>query len=168
MTKKAIFLLAVTICGQSLHAETFYKYVGIQGAYGKESKSPGLGIHVAEDWGCHFRTNLSFNYFFKHNGITHLGGDIEWNYLLNLGKHWRLGPLTGVGAYLSGIELHWDITKPRKGQWDMGHKPDAKYSDLHRDYMDGKITKEEFLHRYRDPNNYRPELPINNRSHKYE
>ncbi len=65
-----------------------------------------------------------------------------------------------------GIELHWDITKPRKGQWDMGHKPDAKYSDLHRDYMDGKITKEEFLHRYRDPNNYRPELPINNRSHK--
>ena len=67
-----------------------------------------------------------------------------------------------------GIELHWDITKPRKGQWDMGHKPDAKYSDLHRDYMDGKITKEEFLHRYRDPNNYRPELPINNRSHKYE
>ena len=67
-----------------------------------------------------------------------------------------------------GIELHWDITKPRKGQWDMGHKPDAKYSDLHRDCMDGKITKEEFLHRYRDPNNYRPELPINNRSHKYE
>jgi len=50
----------------------------------------------------------------------------------------------------------------------MGHKPDAKYSDLHRDCMDGKITKEEFLHRYRDPNNYRPELPINNRCHKYE
>lgn len=104
MTKKAIFLLAVTICGLSLHAETFDKYVGIQGAYGKETKSPGLGIHVAEDWGCHFRTNLSFNYFFKHNGITHLGGDIEWNYLLNLGKHWRLGPLTGVGAYLSWWE----------------------------------------------------------------
>ena len=61
MTKKAIFLLAVTICGLSLHAETFDKYVGIQGAYGKETKSPGLGIHVAEAWGCHFRTNLSFN-----------------------------------------------------------------------------------------------------------
>ena len=28
MTKKAIFLLAVTICWLSLHAETFDKYVG--------------------------------------------------------------------------------------------------------------------------------------------
>ena len=32
----------------------------------------------------------------------------------------------------------------------------------------GNLTKEEFLDWYNDPNNYRPELPGNNRSHKYE
>lgn len=68
----------------------------------------------------------------------------------------------------TGVELYWDKTKPRNGQWDMGHKRGAKYSDLHKDYMDGKISKEEFLRQYRDPNNYRPELPSNNRSQRFE
>jgi HNH/ENDO VII superfamily nuclease with conserved GHE residues len=52
----------------------------------------------------------------------------------------------------------------KEDPWDMGHFPTERYGDLHRDYMDGKITKEEFLKRYRDPNNYRPELPSSNRS----
>ena len=50
----------------------------------------------------------------------------------------------------------------------MGHKPGKKYSDLHKDYMDGKITKEEFLREYRDPNNYWPEDWLENQSHKWE
>jgi hypothetical protein len=50
----------------------------------------------------------------------------------------------------------------------MGHIPGEKYSDMHKKYMDGVITKEEFLEWYRDPKNYRPELPSTNRSHKYE
>ncbi|MFC0349331.1 HNH/ENDO VII family nuclease [Undibacterium danionis] len=68
----------------------------------------------------------------------------------------------------TGDELPWDRTKSRAGQWDMGHLPDNEYRKLHKDYMDGKLTKEEFLKIYRDPTKYRPELPSNNRGHKYE
>lgn len=50
----------------------------------------------------------------------------------------------------------------------MGHVTGEKYSDKHREYMDGKMTKEEFLAWYRDPKNYRSELPSTNRSHRYE
>jgi hypothetical protein len=77
-------------------------------------------------------------------------------------------PVTGKVYDPSGVEITWDTTKPRNGQWDMGHIPGEKYSDMHKKYMDGVITKEEFLEWYRDPKNYRPELPSTNRSHKYE
>lgn len=50
----------------------------------------------------------------------------------------------------------------------MRHKPGHEYRKLHKDYMDGKITKEEFMTSYRDPNNYQPESPSENRSRKYE
>ena len=68
----------------------------------------------------------------------------------------------------SGQEIIWDRTKPRKGQWDMGHIPGQKYAEVHAKYIGGKMTKEEFLAWYRNPANYRPELPKTNRSHKYE
>jgi len=66
----------------------------------------------------------------------------------------------------TGEELTWN--KGEKRKWDMGHKPGKEYKKLHQDYMDGKITKEEFLKEYRDPNNYQPESQSANRSHKYE
>jgi hypothetical protein len=66
----------------------------------------------------------------------------------------------------TGEELIW--SKDAKRNWDMGHKPRKEYKKLHQDYMDGKITKDEFLKEYRDPNNYQPESPSANRSHKYE
>ncbi|WP_160137664.1 DUF6443 domain-containing protein [Chryseobacterium sp. c4a] len=67
----------------------------------------------------------------------------------------------------TGEELTWDKSvKPRS--WDMGHKPGEEYRKLHKDYMDGKIDKEEFLKRYRDPGNYQPESKSANRSGKYE
>jgi hypothetical protein len=50
----------------------------------------------------------------------------------------------------------------------MGHTKQNKYSKNHKDYRDGKITKEEFLKWYRNPQNYRPESPSVNRSYKYE
>ena len=50
----------------------------------------------------------------------------------------------------------------------MGHIPEAKYSEMHEAYMNGKLTIKEFVDWYNDPTNYRPELPSNNRSHKYE
>ena len=68
----------------------------------------------------------------------------------------------------SGQEIIWDKTKPRKGQWDMGHIPGQKYAEVHKKYVEGKMTKEEFLAWYRNPANYRPELPKTNRSHKYK
>lgn len=57
---------------------------------------------------------------------------------------------------------------PRKGQWDMGHVTGNKYSETHKLYIDGVISKEEFIEWYRNPQNYRPELPKTNRSHLYE
>ncbi|WP_205027779.1 HNH/ENDO VII family nuclease [Anaerosacchariphilus polymeriproducens] len=77
-------------------------------------------------------------------------------------------PVTGKVYDPTGKEITWDKSKPRKGQWDMGHIPGEKYSDMHKLYMDGIISKEEFLKWYRDPANYRPELPSTNRSHLYE
>ena len=65
-------------------------------------------------------------------------------------------------------ELFWDKTKPRNGQWDMGHTQDAKYSELHKKYMSGEIDYDTFIKEYRDPKNYRPEDPFANQSHKYE
>lgn len=68
----------------------------------------------------------------------------------------------------TGKEITWDKTRKRAGQWDMGHIPGEKYSEKHRQYMSGEISKSEFLEWYRDPFNYRPELPSTNRGHKYE
>ena len=53
-------------------------------------------------------------------------------------------------------------------KWDMGHKPGREYKNTHKDYMAGKISKEKFLKEVRNPDNYRPEAPCSNRSHKYE
>lgn len=67
----------------------------------------------------------------------------------------------------TGEELTWDkAKKPR--QWDMGHKPGKEYRKLHKDYMEGKISKEEFLKEYKKPSNYQPESKSANRSGKYE
>ena len=68
----------------------------------------------------------------------------------------------------TGKEITWDKTRKRAGQWDMGHIPGEKYSEKHRQYMSGEISKSEFLEWYREPLNYRPELPSTNRGHKYE
>ena len=68
----------------------------------------------------------------------------------------------------TGEELFWDKSKSRAGQWDMGHKPEYKYSEWHKKYMDGDIDYDTFMREYRNPNNYRPESVSANRSHKYE
>ncbi len=68
----------------------------------------------------------------------------------------------------TGEELFWDKTKPRNGQWDMGHTKENKYSEWHDKYMSGELTKEEFLEWYQDSSHYVPESPHANRGHKYE
>lgn len=77
-------------------------------------------------------------------------------------------PITGKVYDPTGVEIKWDPTKPRNGQWDMGHVPGEKYSDMQKLYMDGTISKQEFLKWYKNPSNYRPELPSTNRGHKFE
>ena len=47
----------------------------------------------------------------------------------------------------------------------MGHTRENKYSEQHKKYMDGDISKEKFLEWYRGPKNYRPESPCVNRSY---
>lgn len=74
----------------------------------------------------------------------------------------------GVVIDPSGAVIEWDRSNPRNGQWDMGHIPEAKYSEMHQKYMNDEITEQEFVDWYRYPRNYRPELPSTNRSHKYE
>lgn len=68
----------------------------------------------------------------------------------------------------TGEVINWTPGESRKGVWDMGHIPEAKYSEIHEAYMNGELTTKEFVDWYNDPANYRPELPSNNRSHKYE
>jgi len=41
----------------------------------------------------------------------------------------------------------------------MGHKPGYEYRHLHKAYMEGRITKEQFLDYFNDPQYYRPETP---------
>lgn len=76
--------------------------------------------------------------------------------------------VTGKVYDPSGKEITWDKSKNRNGQWDMGHIPGEKYSEVHELYMNDIITKKEFLEWYRNPANYRPELPSTNRAHKFE
>ncbi|MBQ6718708.1 MAG: hypothetical protein IJN22_07440, partial [Clostridia bacterium] len=83
-----------------------------------------------------------------------------WNFAKKLGGGKVIDP--------TGKEIVWDTSKARNGQWDMGHIPGQKYSEMHKKYLNDEITEEEFVNWYRDPKNYRPELPSTNRSHKYE
>ena len=76
--------------------------------------------------------------------------------------------ITGKVYDPTGREITWDRSRPRRGQWDMGHIPEQKYADVHKRYMQGLMSKEDFIAWYRDPTNYRPELPSTNRSHRYE
>ncbi|EPY2276962.1 GH-E family nuclease [Clostridium sporogenes] len=49
-------------------------------------------------------------------------------------------PLTGKVYDPTGKEITWDKAKPRNGQWDMGHLPDHKYSDMHELYMNERSS----------------------------
>ena len=64
--------------------------------------------------------------------------------------------------------IEWTPGTPRKGVWDMGHLSEQKYSEIWADYKAGKMTKEEFVDWYNNPEHYRPEVPIKNQSHKHE
>ena len=102
------------------------------------------------------------------DNVDDLQTQIEWNYY----RGWAYG-LSGNKLKASFLIFHDGDLDSRMQDGVSFHQCNTVNSMSHRLLFpdvtwDGKITKEEFLHRYRDPNNYRPELPINNRSHKYE
>ena len=68
----------------------------------------------------------------------------------------------------TGEIINWTPGESRKGVWDMGHIPEAKYSEMHEAYMNGEMTTKEFVDWYNALANYRPELPGNNRSRRFE
>jgi hypothetical protein len=68
----------------------------------------------------------------------------------------------------TGGLLTWDPSKSRQGQWDMGHKPGKEFRKTKKDYMDGKISEQEFVDECKNPANYQPEDCSANRSHRYE
>lgn len=68
----------------------------------------------------------------------------------------------------NGKEIIWKPGDPRQGNWVMGHKPHYEYRHLYRAYMEGRITKEQFLDYFNDPQYYRPETPETSSSGKHE
>lgn len=65
-------------------------------------------------------------------------------------------------------KVDWQPGQSREGAWDMGHLPGEEYRKLRDDYLSGKISKDEFLSRYRDVDNYEVAHPGRNRSHQDE
>ena len=63
----------------------------------------------------------------------------------------------------TGEEIIWNGKRPRT--WDMGHKREHKYKDIHECYMNDEISKEVFLMEYHSPNNYQPQTQYSNRGH---
>ncbi|WP_367987509.1 GH-E family nuclease [Vibrio sp. NTOU-M3] len=52
--------------------------------------------------------------------------------------------------------------------WDMGHKPGHEFRKHKKSAEERGISRKQFLDEHNNPNNYRPELPSSNRSHKGE
>jgi RHS repeat-associated protein len=65
-------------------------------------------------------------------------------------------------------ELQWDPSTTREGQWDMGHIPEASYEQLKQRFINGEISRSQFLDEYNNPANYRPEAYSPNRSRRFQ
>lgn len=61
--------------------------------------------------------------------------------------------------------VQWEPGMPRKEVWDMGHVPGSEYRYVKELYMSGQITYEQFMNEVKNPNNYRVEDWLRNRSH---
>ncbi|MGE4240022.1 MAG: polymorphic toxin-type HINT domain-containing protein [Ramlibacter sp.] len=77
----------------------------------------------------------------------------------------------------TSIELRWDKSRSRQGQWDMGHTPGNEYWKMEKTFLahaesyDGpgrRMDGRTFLLDYNNPEHYRPEYGPNNRSHQFE
>ena len=69
------------------------------------------------------------------------------------------------------VWISWDKSKPRQGQWDMGHIEGHEYRNLYDQYINMKLApgdfdenERRFLEEYRKASNYQPEDCHGNRS----
>jgi hypothetical protein len=117
-----------------------------------------------------------FNKMLKDGKIIHWS-DLRVKWMTNRPKYraglvddvWNAAKQPDGKVYdPGGRELTWDKTKSRYDQWHMGHQPKKEYSKLVDELVEGKITEDEFLKKYNDPNNYRPEDPGENMNHSRE
>ena len=74
----------------------------------------------------------------------------------------------GVLRDWRGEPIDWQPGQPRKDIWDMGHRPGHQYRDVWRRYVNGEMTKKQFLDWYNEPKHYRVEFSSKNRGHKDE
>lgn len=68
----------------------------------------------------------------------------------------------------NGKEIVWRPGEPLRGNWYKGHKPGYEYRHLVKALREGRITEEQFLDYYNDPQYYRPETPETSSSHAHE
>jgi hypothetical protein len=69
---------------------------------------------------------------------------------------------------INKTNLHIYLQSKNFLQVDYYELPEQRYSLVHREYMAGEMTRQEFLDWYNNPEHYRPELPKNNRSHIFD
>ena len=70
--------------------------------------------------------------------------------------------------YSPYVELNWVNGQSRFDQWHMGHIPGKEYWRMVDKLIEGEYSEEQFLKEYNNPNNYQPEDPKSNMSHKNE
>lgn len=92
------------------------------------------------------------------------------HYQRNINQAWEKAKQADGNVYdpNTGELLSWDKFKGRFDQWHMGHKPGHEYRTLLEKLRKGEITEDQFKKEYHNPDNYQPEAPKANMSHKYE
>ena len=67
----------------------------------------------------------------------------------------------------TGEELFWDKSKKRDKQWDMGHMGKT-HEEFKQDFIEGRITYQDYLDEYNKVENYKPQAVGPNRSRRYD
>lgn len=124
--------------------------------YSNSSRRPDYGDHQVEDVWTQSRNQQlddikNGDLPVDENGFVPTQLDDDQMYVMDINGNWR--------------DVTWKPGQSRAGKWDMGHKAGHEYRKTYKQYMDGSISKEQFLEIYQDPTNYKVEDPQRNQSH---
>lgn len=118
----ALVIAAVSICA---FAQKGQKAVGVNLSYGSEIKNLGIGLKGQYNFTDALRSELSFDYFLKKDGVTFWDANLNLHYLFELSERAKVYPLAGITYGHTSVK------------WD-----DADYYDVHVNggsASDGKI-----------------------------